>query len=121
MTGLDWPVVGQTIGAVGMVAGGMWAWWLKNQKAQAVTRAEVAQANAEKVVADANGTVYALLTKRLESLESDVGHLRQELAQERQRCRRMELHIGRLEGLMRKAGIEPPTFDEDELKAGGSD
>ena len=118
---IDWTVVGSGLAAIGTLAGGIWAWWLKNQRAQANTRAEVAEAGAERAVADAQQTVYKLLSDRLTALEGEVRTLRDELSAERKHSRRLELHIWRLEGLMRKAGIEPPAFIEgEELRAGGT-
>jgi hypothetical protein len=117
---IDWTALGTTLGVVGTVATGIWAWWLKNQKSQANTRADVAESDAARTVADAQTTVYKLLNERLSTLESEVRGLRSELDAERKHSRRLELHIWRLEGLMRKAGIEPPAFHEDEIKAGGT-
>lgn len=117
---MDWTAVGTALGAVGMVAGGVYAWFLKAQKDRANTRAEVAEADSARSVADAQQSVYKLLNERLTTLETEVRGLRSELDTERKHSRRLELHIWRLEGLMRKAGIEPPTFHEDDLKAGGT-
>lgn len=115
---IDWQSVGTVLGGLGTAAVAAWGFWQKQQRTQAQTRAEVAEANSTRAVADAEGAVYKLLTNRLQTLERDMEHLREDLAHERKRTRRMELHIGRLEGLMRKAGIEPPTFDEHELRSG---
>lgn len=111
---IDWSVVGGTIAAVGTVAGGAWAWWQRHQKTQAQTRADIAESGAERAVADAQQTVYKLLNERLTTLESEVRGLRDELSVERKHSRRLEIHIWRLEGLMRKSGIEPPAFDESD-------
>lgn len=119
---LDWQAIGTALGAVGMVAGGIWAWWLKNQRSQANTRAEVAEAGAERAVADAQQTVYKLLTQRVETLEQEMRAVRAELDAERKHSRRLEMHIWRLERLMRNAGIEPPPFPDDEpVRAGGTE
>ena len=108
--GIDWQQVGGYLSAVGLCATGAWAWFLKHQRAAAETRAEVAESDAGRTVADAQSTVYKLLQDRLTTVENDVRTLRQELAAERAHSRRLELHIWKLEGLMRKAGMEPPPF-----------
>lgn len=108
---MDWDQVGGWLAAAGALATGAWAWWLKNQRDRARTSADVAGADADRKVADAEGTIYKLLAERLKTVEGDVRTLREELAAERLHSRKLELHIWRLENLMRKAGIEPPAFD----------
>lgn len=117
---IDWTAVGTAIAGVGAIGSAVYAGWLKVQKNRANTRADVAEADSSRTVADAQQTVYRLLNERLTTLENEVRGLRNELDTERKHSRRLELHIWRLEGLMRKAGIEPPAFHEDELKAGGT-
>jgi uncharacterized protein HemX len=115
---LDLATLGGAIASVGAVAGGMYAWWLKTQKDRANVRADVAQADTTRAVADANQSVYKLLNERLTTLEAEVRSQRTELDAERRHSRRLVLHIWKLEGLMRKAGLEPPGFvDEDTEKA----
>lgn len=105
------------------MAGGAWAWWLKHQRETALTRADVAESNADRTVADAQQTVYKLLSDRLTTLEAEVRSQRTELDRERAHNRLLTLHIWKLEGLMRKAGLEPPPFDDtaEPVKAGGTD
>lgn len=110
---MDMGVLGGAIAAVGSVAAGIWAWWLRNKKAVAETRAEVAESDASKAVADAQQTVYKLLNERLTTLESEVRGLRQELVVERAHSRKLELQIVRLDRWIRSKGLEPPTFAED--------
>lgn len=104
----------------GTLIGGAYAWWLRQQKAKAVNRAEVAEAEAVRKVADAEGAVYVLLEKRLHTLEQEMATVRAELQAERthshrleRQCNRMELHILRLEHLMKQAGLEPPVFEAE--------
>lgn len=107
----DWGAVGATLAAIGAVATGAVAWWQGRQKAKAQTRADIAESDAERNVADAQSTVYKLLSERLSTLEREVKELRAELGEERRHSRRLELHIWKLEQLMRAAGLEPPEFD----------
>jgi uncharacterized protein HemX len=113
---VDLSVLGGGLAAAATLATGAWAWWQKNQRAQAQTKAEVAMADAGRAIADANGEVYKLVTERLRAVEADIERLRDELAHERRRSRAMELHIIRLENLMRRAGIEPPAFEDPDRK-----
>lgn len=108
---MDWNVIGGVLAAVGAIATGAWGWWLKNRKDTAATQAHVANARAAEEVADAQQTIYRLLNERLNTLEVEVRGLRDELATERRHSRKLEVHIWRLEGLMRGAGLEPPVFD----------
>lgn len=119
---MDFGAIGGVLAAIGALATGAWAWWLKNRKDTAVTKADVARAEAAQEVADAQQTIYKLLNERLNTLETEVRGLRDELATERRHSRRLEAHIWRLENLMRKAGIEPPAFLEGEqVGVGGTD
>jgi hypothetical protein len=113
---LDVSTAGTALGAMAAILTGAWAWWQKNQRAQAQTRAEVAVADAGRAIADANGEVYKLVTERLRNVEADIERLRDELAHERRRSRAMELHIIQLENLMRRAGIEPPAFKDPDAR-----
>lgn len=107
---MDMGAAGSALAAIGAVAGGAYAWWLRRTKDAAANRADVAESDAATTILDSQRTVYALLTERLTTLENDMRNVRIELATERQHSRRLELHIWRLEGLMRNAGIEPPQF-----------
>lgn len=116
---VDLSALGQAVAGialtVGTFAGGAYAWYLKHKKNVAETRAEVAESDAGRIVADAQSTVYKLLTERLNTLENDYKQLREELKLERQHGRRLELHIWRLEGVMRDAGITPPLFSDSDV------
>src|SRR5512145_290992 len=105
---MDLTTLGGVFATLGAIATGAWAWWLKNQKNVAHTRAEVAESDRDKAIADSEHTLYKLLNQRVESLEVEIRELRAELSIERKHSRALELHIYRLEGLMRRAGIEPP-------------
>lgn len=111
LSNVDWTAVGTAIGAIGLVAGGIWAAWQNRQKVAAQTKAEVAVAGAAEQVADSQKIVYNTLTERVTTLEKDLRALRDELVEERKHSRRLELHIWRLENLMRQAGIEPPAIE----------
>lgn len=94
------------LGAAG--AGGIiwavWERWLRSRVDSANTSASVAAAEGAQ-------TVYKMMEERLTTLEKEMQDVRAELSAERQRSRKLELHIFRLESLMRKAGIDPPAFE----------
>lgn len=75
------------------------------------TRVESATADAAVAVAGSQESMFKMLTDRLETLEKDLRDVRGELSVERTHSRRMEIHIFKLEGIMRKAGLEPPVFE----------
>lgn len=105
---MDFGTVGAALSTLILGAGGAWAWFLKQKKAAAETNTDVAHADAERAVADAQHTLYKLLNQRVESLEVEIRELRAELSIERKHSRALEVHIYRLENLMRQQGIEPP-------------
>lgn len=91
-------------GAFGGILWAVWERWLRSRVDSANTDAAVA-------VAGSQETMFTMLTNRLETLEKDLQGVRQELSVERAHSRRMEIHIFKLESMMRKSGIEPPTFE----------
>lgn len=114
----DWGAVGGAITAIGIGIGGVYAWWQNTQKKAAQNRADVAESNADRSVADASNTVYTLLTDRLKRVEAELLAMRGELSAERKHIRRLTMHIWLLEGLMHKANIDPPPFVDDEGTGG---
>lgn len=94
------------MGAAGL-GGILWAVWERWLR----SRVDAANTNAAVAAAEGTQTVYNMMEARLTTLEKEMQVQRQELAEERQRSRKLELHIFRLESLMRKAGIDPPVFE----------
>ena len=105
---IDWTAVGSSLVALIVGAGTALAWWQARAAKAARLEAEVAKAGANRTVADAEHTLYRLLSQRLTAVESDLAKVRAELSQERQRGRELEIHIYHLENLMRGAGMDPP-------------
>jgi hypothetical protein len=117
------PAVTQTIGTVvaGIVVVFSTAYGLimKHKVKMAETRSDVASANSERVAADAQSALYTIMTDRLNSVESQLTGLRNALEDEKKKNRKfyfktrlMELHIKRLETLMKSAGLDVPEMDE---------
>lgn len=106
---IDWQAVGAAVG--GLLLGGVSAltWWNRRTVRNARDSADVAGAGADRTVADAQHTLYAMLVARLGTLEEEMKTLRRELNAERERSRELETHIYRLENLMRRAGMDPPA------------
>lgn len=99
---------------VGAVGATLWAVWEKVQRIKLSTSAS----DAGVAVNDAQEKMFLLMTSRLEALEMDVVRLRGELTEERKlardmdlRLRQYELHILKLENIMRNSGLEPPTVE----------
>ena len=114
---MDWSAIGTAVATIAVTAGtfaaGAYGWWLKVGKAAASARADVSESNAQGAVADAQQTVYKLMQSRLTALEADMRAVREELNVERKHSRRLELHIFRLESLMRAANIPVPELEID--------
>lgn len=94
---------------LGLAALGTAAGWAREKFIK--TRVESANADAQVAVAGAQESMFTMLTNRLESLEGDLRVVREELTVERGHSRRMEIHIFKLESMMRAANMTPPTFE----------
>lgn len=108
MDGLDNDVVVQGVlggGAIGTFLWALYERWLRLKVVRAQTDVQV-------VGLEGQESVYSMLKDRLEEMQKELNSIRDEVAIERKHSRKMEIHIFKLESLMRKAGIEPPVFDE---------
>lgn len=105
---MDWNAFGAALAALILGAGSVVLWWQRREATAAKLSAEVAKEGAVRTVADAEHTLYKLLAERQTQLESEIKAMRQELAAERAHSRQLEVHLFRLENIMRKAGLEPP-------------
>lgn len=95
------------LGLGGLGLGGfIWALYERFQK----LKVQAATNDSTISMAEAQESVFRMLTGRLETLEVEVRTLREELQTERARRREQELHIFKLEGIMRKADLTPPEF-----------
>lgn len=112
---VDWTAIW---GVVGPAVVGLATWLRMRKPNEAKVAAAVAAARSEAAISDAEGALYTRLREDMDALRGDVNRLRAELDAERTHGRKLERHIWKLEGLMRKAGLEPPPFDEAEAKAG---
>lgn len=107
MAELEGGVWGQIV--LGLAALGTGIGWAREKIIK--TKVESANADAAVAVAGSQEAMFTMLTNRLATLEKDLQTVREELATERTHSRRMEIHILKLESMMRKAGIEPPLFE----------
>jgi uncharacterized protein HemX len=105
---IEWSAVGYAVVALIVGAGGGVTWWSARSARAAKVKAEAAQAGAAEGIAHAEHTLYNLLAGRLATVEEELKTLRGELATERRHSRQLEVHIYRLENVMRKNGMDPP-------------
>ncbi len=87
-------------GVIGASLWAAWERWIKNKVMSANAEAQVA-------IAEAQQSVYQMLTQRLESLEKELQTVRQELSEERGIRRRLEDHVVSLEHFLRSKGLDP--------------
>lgn len=104
MSGVDWQATGGLVAMLTAFGTGAWAFWERAQKNRASTNAEVSQSNAEEAL-------YRMLNDRMNQMQQEIKELRTEVGEYRQRNNRLEIHIFKLERLMRGAGLEPPVFE----------
>jgi hypothetical protein len=104
--------VGTILAGIAAVAGSAWAAFERFKRVRAETGANVAASDASKAIAESQGAVFELMKNRLDALDKEMQQLRSELQAERQHSRRLELHIYKLEGILTKAGLEPPKLDD---------
>lgn len=107
LTGASMAVLGGAVGAF---------IWVKSKLAKAKL------SDAEGAVAVSQETLYNQMTQRMEAMEIDLRGIREELRQERESNRRlaiknerMELHIIRLENMLRDAGMQVPALREEHI------
>lgn len=105
---INWEAIG---GVVSLIAVGVAGHFNGKRKRNAADNVVEANSRTEVAIADAEGALYARLKADVVTLSNDVRQMREEIANERKRSRRLEDHIRRLEAAMRRAGIEPPPFD----------
>lgn len=105
-------VDGGTVGNIllGISTLGLGLGWARDKLIK--NRIDTANSEATVAVADAQQSVYTMLTGRLETLEKEVQGLRSELQTERLHSRKLEIHIWKLEKIMSGAGLELPVFGE---------
>lgn len=126
---IDWTQLGT--GIAGLVTGcgvailGLYKFAIKHRSRMTEQEADVAANQAERSVADAQKLVYDSLMSRIQALETDVGTVRNELAEERRVSRalaarnlQLELHVKHLEFLMKASGIDVPVLRATTVEGG---
>lgn len=93
----------------GVIGLALWAAWERLSKA----RLQNASNEAGMASAMAQESVFNMLNHRLDTMEKEIQTLRGELAVERAHSRKLELHIWKLENLMRASNIDPPVFEDN--------
>lgn len=112
---IDWSVIGTALAGV---VGGVGIWFQTRKVTRARFESESSEYNADTAASKAERTMYEQLRKRLDDCEKDITNLRNELNDERRRGRDLELHIWKLEKLMKDAGLEVPMFVFNSMVSG---
>lgn len=107
---IDLQALGGWAAAIGAVATGAWAWWLKNRRQTAETVADVAASKSETVL-------FEQLTRRIQDLEARQAVLEQRIAEEiklrlkaQEETITLRVHVQRLEAEIVKLGGSVPTM-----------
>lgn len=98
---------------------GVGTWFAARRKSNAAESAEIARHGVVETGATAESAVYKLLLDRVTQCEQDIRQARDELDIERKLRRSLENHIGRLEHMMRSAGLNPPALAHVETAGAG--
>lgn len=103
-------ITGLLGGATTLGFGLMWVW-------EKFLKGKIDRANTDVAVTAAGGMelVLSSMKDRIDSLENEMKTTREELQESRRHQRRQLLHIFKLEGIMRKAGLDVPSFEESEV------
>lgn len=97
----------------GMLGLGSWAVWERFQKA----KVQKASNDANISLSSSTEQMFTLMTARLTAIENDYSRLRDELVEERKHSRMLDIrvqqyqiHVMRLEAMMRNNELEPPEL-----------
>lgn len=96
--------IGTAVTGVGVLAGTIWAAVQKVRRGQAETKAAVAEDSRDRTVADSQKLIYDMLNERLKIVEAELVTLRAA-------NRKQEIHIAKLERIMREKGLDVPTLE----------
>jgi hypothetical protein len=97
------------IGGAG-VFGIMWAWIMQQRAKFARTASEVANDKRDKDVADAQGTVYQLLTNQVTMMQAQLDKLRADLDAEQVESKLHQEKFEKLVSWVKLQGLVPPDF-----------
>lgn len=100
----DVETIGMGLTSAAGIAALVWGWIQKQHSVVSETKARVAEDDRDREMANSAGTLYSMLNERLKTVE-------QELRDLKNYSRKLELHISKLEGLMREHNITPPILE----------
>lgn len=104
---MDFTQLGTAVGAIGgavvALVSGVWLGIQKVQRQRAETKASVAEDARDRSVADSQKIVYDMLLARVSAVELELRDMKLY-------TRKLELHISRLEKIMREKGLEIPDL-----------
>lgn len=101
---VEWQDVGMALTSLAGIAGVVWGWVLKQRAVLSETKARVAEDERDREMANSATVLYSQLSERLKSVEM-------ELREMKLYSRKLEIHVQKLEDLMRGHGIQPPPFE----------
>lgn len=95
--------IGSALGTAAAIVGAGWAAFQKAKRGAAETKAAVAEDTRDRSVADGQRIIYEMLNERLKTVEDEVRGVKLY-------ARKLELHISKLERIMRDKGLEVPEL-----------
>lgn len=95
--------VGSALGTAAAILGAGWGAFQKAKRGAAETKAAVAEDTRDRSVADSQRVIYEMLNERLKTVEDEVRGVKLY-------ARKLELHISKLERIMRDKGLEVPEL-----------
>lgn len=96
--------IGVVIVAAGSLATGIFAGIMKMKRDKADMRAAVAEDTRDRSIADSQKIVYDMLNERLKTVE-------EELRAMKLYTRKLEVHISKLERIMRASNLDVPELE----------
>lgn len=100
---LDMQSIWTGLASAAGIAGIIWGWVQKQRTVLSETKTKVAEDDRDRELATSAQTLYSMLNDRLKTVEQEQKDLRMY-------TRKLELHVLKLEKLMRDNNIEPPLF-----------
>jgi uncharacterized protein HemX len=101
---ISWEVIWAALASAGLGVSSLWAWIQKQRRDMSETRATVAEDERDREMATSAQTLYSMMNERLKIVE-------EELRSQRMYTRRLEIHIGKLERLLRTQGLDVPEIE----------
>lgn len=102
---IDSQMIATGLSSIAAVSALVWGWVQKQRTVVSETKARVAEDDRDREMANSAQTLYSMMNERLKTVENEMRDLKMY-------SRKLELHISKLEFMMRQAGLTPPQLDE---------